>query len=209
MNRRVLNYILGGILLAVVAGGAFGYWFMSTPHEITLTPAQIQKVVDAKLPLTTKKGDITISKVAIDLSGNQAAANFVMSYNRGTAVYTIAGTAAGTVRYDNQSASFYMHPTELHINDVVRNDTNVGDKVNNLIDRFSRSPEKAEARKQRLQEMADAALQTVVRVAADELFERIPVYSFKNNTTGNAARIVLNDVQVRDGKLHLFLGGDK
>jgi hypothetical protein len=198
-------YVILGVVLLVLAAGGVWYRLRSRPFAITLSAAQIQKVMDGQLPFTTDNG-VTISKATIDLSGNQAVADFVLTYTNGT-VYTVVGNAAGTVRYDSQSASFYINPTELRINDVSHNDFSFGQAVGSLIDYFSGSPEQSDARKQWLAGMAGAAVQAVVRAAAGDLFARMPVYTLPNDKKGKAARMLLNDVQVRDGKLHLLLGG--
>src|SRR5262249_47327272 len=103
---------------------------------------------------------------------------------------------------------FHLHPTELRIDDISRNDLSIGQAVGSLIDMFS-SAETAASRKQWVADTANAAVQGVLQVAASDLISRMPVYTLPNDKKGNAARYLLNDVHVRDGKLHLVLGGAK
>jgi hypothetical protein len=208
MFRRFWKWIL--VALAIVVAAIAGTVFYVSSEPIALTSPQIQGFINPKLPFHTRYG-VDVSKADIDLSrpGNQAAVHFAMTYDRGGAVYTVAGTAVGTIRYDVGRAAFFVHPTEVHVDDVTRNQTNVGDKVNRVIDLLSRSSEKAEARKEHLRQLADEALQKAVRLAADEVLDHVPVYTLPNNKAGNAARLALNDVQVRDGKLYLYLGSAK
>src|SRR5262245_47167615 len=97
---RIVKYAGGGLLAIIVAVAAIFYFMTSGP--VAVTAPQIQSIINPKLPFNTKFG-VSVSKADIDLSqpGNQVGVHFVMTYDRGGAAYTVAGTAIGTVRYDS------------------------------------------------------------------------------------------------------------
>jgi hypothetical protein len=184
------------IVAAVVALVGIAWTFFGV-HEITMTQAEIQQKIDAKMPHTTNSG-VTVSDVKIDLSDNKIGLTLDASATKFHMQYLIGAQTKGTLRYNSAEGSFYFQPDVLEVTRVEANGEGVSDNVGKLIDKWVDS-KKINDNKAELMAKAEEVVQSLVQKSIEVVLTHVPVYTLPDNLKGNVVRVFLKDVEVRDG----------
>lgn len=182
-------------LIAIVGAGMsfFGV------DKITMSQADLQARIDAKMPHTTEKG-ITVSKVALDLAGDKIALNVSASAKKFNTEYGIDAATRGTLVYDGVRGAFFFKPDDVSIGKISANGASVGDKVNSFIDKWIDSP-KVNANKDEIAAAAEKWAQEAITSSASYVLNRVPVYTLPDDFKGSVVRILLKDVEVKGGNV--------
>lgn len=184
--------IVVGLIALVGAGMSF-----FGVDSITMTQADLQQRIDAKMPHTTAKG-ITVSKVNLDLGGDKIALNISASATKFNTEYGIDASTRGTLIYDGSRGAFFFKPDNVKVGKISANGASVGEKVNKLIDKWVDSP-KINANKDEIAAAAEAWAQEAITSSAAYVLNKVPVYTLPDNFKGNVVRMLLKDVEVKNG----------
>jgi|AGTN01.1.fsa_nt_gi Protein of unknown function (DUF1439). len=186
--------IVVGLIALVGAGMSF-----FGVDKITMSQADLQQRIDAKMPHTTAKG-ITVSKVQLDLGGDKIALNISASAKKFNTEYGIDAATRGTLVYDGARGAFFFKPDNVSISKISANGASVGEKVNNFIDKWVDSP-KINANKEEIAAIAEKWAQEATTSSAAYVLNRVPVYTLPNNFKGHVVQILLKDVEVKNGNV--------
>lgn len=201
MKRRTAFWGVTAVLLVVGVVGLLFTVFGS--HTLTFTQAELQQKVDAKLPYTTAKHNVTVNGATVDLSGDRIGLVFEAETVKVGQDFKINAGTTGNLRYDVKEGSFYFTPQTLEMTNFEVNDKVFGRRFGQFLDRHLSSG--LVERRQQLAAWAKTETTEKVQSAAEAALARIPVYTLKNDFKGNIARMTITNVEVKDSTLIVHL----
>jgi hypothetical protein len=203
MTKR--NIIWGAISVALLAGIVGACWAFFGAQQITMTQAELQQKIDAKMPYTTQNG-VTVSNVQLDLTGDKIGLSIDASATKFKTEFTIGAQTTGVLRYDSSRGAFYFHPESLKMTRAEAKGTPIAEKVGAFIDKWVDS-KKIQDNKSEIMTAADEIVHTMVQKSAEAVLIRVPVYTLKDDFKGTVVRAALTDVEVKNGTViaHLSL----
>jgi len=201
MKRRTAFWGVTAVLLVVSVVGLLFTVFGS--HTLTFRQAELQQKVDAKLPYTTAKHNVTVNAATVDLSGDRIGLVFEAETTKMGQDFKINAGTTGTLRYDVEEGSFYFTPATLEMTNFEVNDKVFGRRFGQFLDRHLSSA--LSERRQQLADWAKAETTEKIQSASEAALARVPVYTLKNDFKGNIARMTITNVEVKDSTLVVHL----
>ncbi|MCA9805468.1 MAG: hypothetical protein KC777_26035 [Cyanobacteria bacterium HKST-UBA02] len=203
MTKRKLAW--GAIIVALLISAIGFSWTFFGIHEVTMTQAELQAKIDARMPHTTKSG-VTVDNVRLDLSNDKIGISMDARATKLGTSYSMSGATTGTLTYNGHEGSFYFVPDTLQITNLQADGGSVGDKVGSFIDKWVDS-KKINDNKSEIMAKAEEMAQSLAQKSAETVLSRVPVYTLPDDFKGNVVRVFLKDVEVKNGTViaHLSL----
>lgn len=104
MTRRHLG--IGGAVLVLCVAAVIAATHIFGNPEVRFTEAQIQRTLAERIPIT--RHDVTISEATVVVGDAEMVVSFTMTGRRFGQLYSLAGTAEGTIVY--RSGEFFFKP---------------------------------------------------------------------------------------------------
>jgi len=180
----------GGIGLLILLGLLFVWNAATNTHVFRFSEETIENVLQKRAPLTRsyfRVFDVTIDAPRVDLIEKSdriaAGADVILDIKIGGFETPLQGAAdiSGSIEYRAEETAFYLADPQIEVL-----------KIPGIPERFS-----------------DRA-HGVVALAISEFYENRPLYELTGDETPKAAaRMLLRDIVVKDGKLVVTLGLDQ
>ncbi len=177
MNRRTLSWCAIALLALVSVAGAL--WTLYGKYDFSLKQASLQSQIDSKLPHQTPKG-VKVTAAQMQLQNGKITIHVTATVDKLKHPIEAKAHVPGVLKYDPKSASFFFEPDRLVLDEVFVDGVKLPYAVI---------------------ETSQRGLDAVVLAAAKQLMERSPVYTLPKDVKGNAARMVIEDVEVLDGQI--------
>jgi len=197
MTKRILAYA-GSVLLALI-GVAIAIAVAYMPSEIRLTEEQIRTVIEDQLPF--ERDGVMISTATVRLGDDDVSIAVAVAGQRLGQSFSLSAATSGQPRYRN--GSFYFTPDTITFSDMVVGEAGsqtVTARLRSAADRYITDP----GLQNLVSDLSPALqswLQTRIMTAVGNVLSRTPVYTLPNDTTGIAAKAVLNQVFVDNNEL--------
>jgi hypothetical protein len=153
-----------------------------------LTQQEIQQRIDAKMPYTTKKYDITVNNATIDLSSDKLTVAVAGETKKVGVDLSVSGSTTGTIRYERKEGEergvFFFSPESIML---------AGAEV------------KGHKLSPRMIALTQKGLDGKLLEAAQYAFEKIPVYRLPDTFKGHVASISITKVEVVNNSVVVHL----
>lgn len=190
-----LSILVAASMMGVILG-------VNAIHDITLTEAQIQERIDAKLPLV--KNEITIQRMRVQFLNGSLVVMPEIEGKKWKQEFLISVKANGVPYYDGPKGVFYFRPQTIEVTNLKIKGEAVSEKTKRFIDRFIDSPNI-----NRNKDVIGAKVEEWVHGSIESMttgtLKRVPIYTLPDTLKGNLVRILLKSVEINDSTLILHL----
>lgn len=193
-SKKVLG--IAGIVVACI-GVAGLLWAFIGDKKVSLTEAQLQSKIDAKMPFEQK--GVHINDAHIDLSNDRINLSFEAATQRLGTDVKMHVTTIGNMRYDQKAGAFYFEPEEVRISNVHAHGIDIGGTVGTFVKKVG--SKKIIEKAGELAEKLDKATQSAIQQAAAAALQRTPVYKLQDDFKGQLIHASLKKVEVQDHKV--------
>lgn len=166
-------------IATIVLSTAGIVWALWGRYALVLTQSSLQSRIDSNLPHQTPQG-VNVTSARLDLTAGKISVKIEADLGKLRQKVEAKGSADGTLKYDAKHAAFFFFPDKLTLDEV---------HVNGL-----KLP-------QSIIDTSQKGLDAVVLKAVQQAFERSPIYTLPTDLKGNAARMVIDDVEVQHGQV--------
>ena len=199
---RGVRWLLGLVVALCVAGGGLYLWLAQNSFRVTISKAQLQERIDARMPFTGTRGPLqyTVMRAAIDLRAN-GRVGIDADFSARILGTDVGAALVGSGVLDYREGEFFLR--EVGVEDVA----------------ILPGPQRESG--SRLRQILGANARGVLSVAQKQIedeirrhggailgavLERYPVYKLKpENVKHELARLVLEKIEVQDQSLVVTL----
>ena len=171
-------------------------------QDIKLSQSQIQEKIDAKLPLV--RGDVIVTKVSVNFVYNSLHLMMDAEGKKWGQKFSISSSAVGKPRFNSQNGTFYCEPEDFGILSLNIKGDSLSKKTEKFIDKWVDSS-KIQSNKEAIGKKVEEWVFSSIEDTAVWALKRIPVYSLPDTFKANVFRLLLKDVEIKDGNLILHL----
>lgn len=230
ISRKTWRYLRTGLIVFGCLALAAAIYMASKVHDVTITEQELQEKIDEKLPLTTKSG-VTINKADVRLTDALTLHAVASAEKLGQ---HIEGEVITTLHLVYRSGRFYTVPSEIHIERLLFNDLNVGEQtargiggivgsqgvdeeiqkleetkgLKGSVGRYLRK-KKTELTDEDERGAAGGIVQeqteALVVKGASKALTHIPVYRLPDTLKGSVIKMMITDVEIKDGAMTVYL----
>lgn len=199
MTKRSLAWLaLGSLMLASLSLGVFG---LSGTRTVRIGEAEIQKRIDAQLPMSSSEW-VTLTKATIQVKGGDVAVRLLLEGRALDQPFSLEASGIGVPEYRHNQQAFYFRPTKLAVTKLELLGESATDWGTMLLDRYITDPKLRKKIEENLPGVKKW-IEDNLEPRALSLFATMPLYQPKNDIKGIVIKATLERLTVEDGAIVL------